>query len=251
MLLIILVITAFSVVFLRDLFAIVMLFGIYSLVSASFFVNADAVDVALTEAAVGAGISTVLMLGTLALTRRREKRSSHGPLLPLIVVVVTGAALIYGTLDMPYFTDPGAPVHQHVAPRYIQESGEEIGVPNIVTSVLASYRGYDTLGETVVIFTAGLGVLTLLGRFGPRPKMDMTPPSMAHHPRQSGSSCSAAAAESAVAAVSALCSQAVSSSAAAHATEPQAVTRSTLIPRLCFRPRGSLPYTGAPGSRPA
>lgn len=61
-----------------------------------------------------------------------------------MVVAVTGAALIYATLDMPYFSDPSDPIHQHVAPRYIQQSGEEIGVPNIVTSVLASYRGYDT-----------------------------------------------------------------------------------------------------------
>ena len=173
--------TAFSVVFLKDLFAIVMLFGIYSLVSAGFFVNLEAVDVALTEAAVGAGITTVLMLGTLAITTRTEKRHSHGPLLPLVVVLVTGAALVYGTLDMPHFADPEAPIHGHVAPRYIEDSGEEIGVPNIVTSVLASYRGYDTLGETVVIFTAGLGVLTLLGRFGPRPGTPQPAAQMSHH----------------------------------------------------------------------
>jgi len=164
----------------RDLFAIVMLFGIYSLLSAGFFVNLDAVDVALTEAAVGAGITTVLMLSTLALTARKEKRRGHGPLLPLVVVIITGAGLIYGTLDMPYFADPAAPVHTHVAPRYIQQSGQEIGIPNIVTSVLASYRGYDTLGEVVVIFTAGLGVLTLLGRFGPGSPLPNTA-SMAHH----------------------------------------------------------------------
>ncbi|MEX2366566.1 MAG: DUF4040 domain-containing protein [Pseudohongiellaceae bacterium] len=177
-----LVMTAFSVVVLRDLFAIVMLFGIYSLVSAGFFVNLDAADVALTEAAVGAGITTVLMLGTLALTSRKEKRRKQSTVLPLLVVTVTGCALIYGTLDMPYFTDPEAPIHTHVAPRYIEDSGQEIGVPNIVTSVLASYRGFDTLGEVVVIFTAGLGVLTLLGRFGPRPFAgDTTYPSMAHH----------------------------------------------------------------------
>ncbi len=176
-----LVITAFSVVAMRDLFAIVMLFGIYSLVSAALFVNLDAVDVALTEAAVGAGISTVLMLGTLAMTTRSERRSNHGPLLPLLVVIVTGIALVYGTLDMPHFTDPEAPIHTHVAPRYIEESGQEIGVPNIVTSVLASYRGYDTLGETVVIFTAGIGVLTLLGRFGPRPGTSAVAASMSHH----------------------------------------------------------------------
>ena len=48
--------------------------------------------------------------------------------------------------------------------KYIIESGNEIGIPNLVTSVLASYRGYDTLGEITVIFTACIGVLILLGR---------------------------------------------------------------------------------------
>jgi len=167
-----LLITAFAIVRMRDLFAIVMLFSIYSLASASFFVNLDAVDVALTEAAVGAGISTVLMLGTLAMTRRHEERRPRQPhLLPLFIVAVTGAVLIYGTLDMPHFADPAAPIHQHVVPRYIEQSGTEIGIPNIVASILASYRGFDTLGETAVVFTAGLGVLTLLGRFGRREEL--------------------------------------------------------------------------------
>ena len=58
---------------------------------------------------------------------------------------------------MPAFGDPNAPVHTHVAPRYIGESGEEVGIPNIVTSVLASYRGFDTLGEVTVVFTALIG----------------------------------------------------------------------------------------------
>ncbi|MFQ5760858.1 MAG: DUF4040 domain-containing protein [Acidiferrobacterales bacterium] len=164
-----LAITAVAVVMLHDLFAVVMLFGIYSLLTASIFLALDAVDVALTEAAVGAGISTVLMMGTLALTAREEKTPTHKALLPLLVVVVTGAALIYGTLDMPRYGDPQAPIHQHVAPRYIQDSPHKTGIPNIVTSVLASYRGYDTLGEVTVIFTAGVGVMLLLGsRRAPR-----------------------------------------------------------------------------------
>lgn len=149
---------------LRDLFAVVMLFGIYSLVSAALFITLDAPDVAFTEAAVGAGISTVLMLATLALTSRYESRPAHRPWLPLAVVVVTGGFLVYGTLDIPTFGAADNPVHTHVAPRYLEESGTEIGIPNVVTSVLASYRGYDTLGETAVIFTAGMGVLVLLGR---------------------------------------------------------------------------------------
>ena len=176
-----LAVTALSVVIMRDLFTIVMLFGIYSLLSAGFFVTMDAVDVALTEAAVGAGVTTVLMLSTLALTSRKEKiRLSPPSLLPLAVVTVTGLVLVYGTLDMPYLGDPDAPVHQHVAPRYIEQSMDEVGMPNIVTSVLASYRGFDTLGEVVVIFAAGLGVLALLGSAGGG-RHKARPSAMEHH----------------------------------------------------------------------
>lgn len=158
-----LMITGFAIVRMRSLLAVAMLTSIYSLLSASLFVVLDAVDVALTEAAIGAGISTILMLATIALTSDEEKAPRHKPLLPLVVVIATGVALIYGTLDMPHYGDPAAPAHRHVAPTYLRDSPREIGVPNVVTSVLASYRGYDTLGEVTVIFTAGVGVLALLG----------------------------------------------------------------------------------------
>jgi multicomponent Na+:H+ antiporter subunit B len=144
-----LAVTAVAMLRLHDLFAIVMLSGIYSLISAALFTNMDAVDVAFTEAAVGAGISTVLMLGTLALTTSKEKVVKTQSLLPLVLVLLTGAALIYGTVDMPNFGDIASPVNSRVTD---------------VTSVLASYRGYDTMGETTVIFTAAIAVLLLLGR---------------------------------------------------------------------------------------
>ncbi len=155
--------TVVAIIRIRNLFAVVMLGGIFSLLAASVFVVLDAVDVAFTEAAVGAGISTVLFLGTLALTTRVEKPPAHSQIIPLFVVVVTGAALIYGSLDMARYGDPDAPVHQHVAPLYLAEAERKTGVPNVVTAVLASYRGYDTLGEVTVIFTAGIGVILLLG----------------------------------------------------------------------------------------
>jgi multicomponent Na+:H+ antiporter subunit B len=158
-----LVCTCIAIVRIRCLLAVVMLASIYSLLSALLFVLMDAVDVALTEAAVGAGISTVLMLSTIALTTHEEKLPKHRPLLPLVVVIATGAALVYGTLDMPLHGDPDAPIHRHVAPTYLKNTPIEIGMPNVVTSVLADYRGYDTLGEVAVIFTAGVGVLILLG----------------------------------------------------------------------------------------
>ena len=149
---------------LRSLFATAMLTGIYSFLGASWMLLLDAPDVAFTEAAVGAGISTVLILATLALTSHEEKRSESKHGLALLLVIVTGAALFYGTFDMPYYGDPNAPIHRHVAPRYIEDSPAEVGIPNVVTAVLASYRGYDTLGETTVIFTAGIAVLLLLKR---------------------------------------------------------------------------------------
>lgn len=158
-----LVLTAISIALSRDLFASVMLTGVYSLLSAVFFVLMDAVDVAFTEASVGAGISTILMVSTLKLTGQFEDPSRHNMRWGLVVVTVTGVLLLFGTTDMPPFGAIDNPVQVHVGPHYIEESYEEIGVPNAVTSVLASYRGFDTFGETVVIFTAGIAVLALLG----------------------------------------------------------------------------------------
>ena len=159
-----LAIIAIAIIRLRDLFAAVMLMGIFSLLSASLFTVMDAVDVAFTEAAVGAGISTILMLATLSLTKSRESRRFARPQpMALVAVVLTGAALIYATFDMPRYGDPAAPIHHHVADHYIEDSDEEVGVPNLVTAVLASYRGYDTWGEATVIFTACVGVMMLLG----------------------------------------------------------------------------------------
>jgi multicomponent Na+:H+ antiporter subunit B len=159
-----LLITAVAVVVMRDLFSVVMVTGVYSLISATVFLNLDAVDVSFTEAAVGAGISTVLMLGGLMLTSRREKiPKGRQPIVPLMAVLATGAALVYGTADMPAFGDANSAANTYVGMDYMNTTPKEIGVPNIVTAVLASYRGYDTLGETVVVFTAGFGVMILLG----------------------------------------------------------------------------------------
>lgn len=163
-----LVTTAVSIAFVRSLFAVVMLSGVFSLLAALLFVVMDAVDVAFTEAAVGAGISSVLMLGTIALTARNEKKPERYSFVPLIVVVLTGGVLIYGTLDMPEFGSPTAPVQTHVGPDYIRKTPTDIDVPNIVTAVLASYRGFDTLGEVTVVFTAGLGVILLISGLGRR-----------------------------------------------------------------------------------
>ena len=153
----------------RSLFSAAMLTGIFSLLSAGLFTVMDAIDVAFTEAAVGAGISTVLILATLALTDHEERRGPRDGIdfKALGVVSLCGAALLYGTVDMPAFGTADAPVHTGVAKHFLDHSYEEIGLPNVVTSVLASYRGYDTFGELAVVFIAGLAVALLLGAGAP------------------------------------------------------------------------------------
>jgi multicomponent Na+:H+ antiporter subunit B len=153
-----------TIVFQRSLLGVVILSGIYSFLMASLLVVLDAVDVAMTEASVGAGISTVILLATLHLTKTREYAQPRTALLPVFVSGVVGAAIIYGTLGLPPFGVADSPIHQHVAPHYLQHSEIETHVPNVVTAILADYRGYDTLGEVTVIFTGAMGVLALLKR---------------------------------------------------------------------------------------
>jgi multicomponent Na+:H+ antiporter subunit B len=168
-----LIATALMVVVVRDLFAAAMLFGIFSLLSSGMMLMMDAVDVSFTEAAVGAGVSTVLILSALSLTDSSEKKSTDHQWSAKLVVVATGALLIFGTFDMPYYGDPDAPIHNHVAPDYIEGSRTDLEIPNIVTSVLASYRGFDTFGETTVVLTALIGAMLLLG--GSRKDEDEAP----------------------------------------------------------------------------
>ena len=161
-LLTLLAVVTLAIVRQRSLFGVVILASVYSFLMASVLIVLDAVDVAMTEASVGAGVSTVILLATLHLIRTTEVRPPRPQLLPLLACAGTGIALVWGTLVLPPFGTADAPIHKHVAPRYLADSIKETNVPNVVTSVLADYRGYDTLGETTVIFTAGIGVMLLL-----------------------------------------------------------------------------------------
>ena len=154
--------TTLGIIRLRNLFSVVILSTIYSFLMATLLLIFDAVDVALTEAAVGAGISTVLMLTVLYYTKVNEEKPKFKSILPLIICLTIGGLLIYGTYGLPPFGASDTPIHTHISVQYLERSISETGVPNVVTSVLASYRGFDTLGEVIVVFTAAIGVLSIL-----------------------------------------------------------------------------------------
>lgn len=149
----------------RNLFSVVVLSGAYSFLMASVMIVLDAVDVAMTEASVGAGISTVLVLGALYLTKVHEAPPKYSNVLPMVACGGVGAMLVYGTYDLPPFGTADQPVNLHVGAEYLAHSPTQTDIPNVVTAVLASYRGFDTLGEVTVIFTAGIGVMLLLKRW--------------------------------------------------------------------------------------
>lgn len=156
--------TTLGIIRLRNLFSVVILSTIYSFLMATLLLIFDAVDVALTEAAVGAGISTVLMLTVLYYTKVNEEKPKFKSILPLTICLTIGGLLIYGTYGLPPFGASDTPIHTHISVQYLERSMSETGVPNVVTSVLASYRGFDTLGEVIVVFTAAIGVLSILKR---------------------------------------------------------------------------------------
>lgn len=249
------VFVAAGAVLVRNLLGTAALMAIYSLLMALVWANMYALDVAFTEAAVGAGISTILLIGALVVTGTKDntKKAVNWP--ALLIVGITGLALGYGTIDMPAFGDPDAPIHNRVFDGYSQqdvgkpqhgvpgawdgdvqrdprsdERGHQIDgealtggadlrgtpralgaaegdhepdkgaggehddgahaadtshahrqdgdhgdfshhAPNLVTAVLASYRGYDTMFETAVIFTAGISVILLLRRREDKPQV--------------------------------------------------------------------------------
>jgi multicomponent Na+:H+ antiporter subunit B len=173
-LLVLVTITAIGTVQIRNLYGATILLGIYSLLMALSWSVMQALDVAFTEAAVGAGISTVLLFAALVRTGAREnekpRRELNAP--AFLAVLATGALLLYGTGDMPRVGTAETAVNSRAGKFYMSAKSEELThAPNMVTAVLASYRGYDTLFETAVIFTAGVSMILLLRKEpGQRPR---------------------------------------------------------------------------------
>ena len=85
--------------------------------------------------------------------------------LAIVIVLAFAILMFYSSLEFPPWGDPQAPASTHVSPRYIEQTMEETSVPNVVTAVLADYRSYDTMFETIVIFSAGVACLLLLRVF--------------------------------------------------------------------------------------
>jgi multicomponent Na+:H+ antiporter subunit B len=158
--------SALAAAALRDVVASIVAFAGYSFGVAVLWALLRAPDVALTEAAVGAGITTVLFLLTIARTSvsRSSRLEGISPrsLLAVVALVVTVGATVPA---LPAIGGAGTPVlGGEVSQYYLDNAYEETGVTNVVTAVLVGYRGFDTLGEAAVVFAAGIAMLLVLRR---------------------------------------------------------------------------------------
>lgn len=163
------VVTGVAATLARDLFVVTVVFGAYSLGLAILWVTYRAPDVGLTEAAVGAGVTTSLFLVAIARTevpiggRAFSLARRPGALLGAGLVAVTLGATVPA---LPAVGDPGAPAFDaDAAAAYYLATAGEFGVDNVVTAVLVVFRGFDTFGEVAVVFAAAVAVLAV-GRRG-------------------------------------------------------------------------------------
>ncbi len=167
LLLTIVLICAALSLFITDLMAASIVFGAYSFLMCLVWTAMGAVDVAFTEAAVGAGVSTVFFIATIYNIPRSNKPKKNGFILKLfasVVVICAGFALCSTLTDLPDWGDPYSPANAYVSKYYLEHSISDTHVPNVVTSVLADYRSYDTMLETCVVFVACMAIITLLRR---------------------------------------------------------------------------------------
>jgi multicomponent Na+:H+ antiporter subunit B len=169
----------------RQLVATVAVLSIYSLLAALLFANMGAVDVAFVEAVLGSALSGVLMLIAVLVTDNvQTKRSRKAEWVAIPAVLAMVGLMLWASADLPDRGIPNSPAAQGVATEYVENSLADTDTPNVVTSILADYRGFDTLGETTVVFTAALAVALVLRqglvrrrRPDPEPNPDPNPDS--------------------------------------------------------------------------
>ena len=170
---VLLTVTAVALVFTRDLFGLTVLLSVYSGLIGVVLALLCAVDVAFTEAVVGAGLSTGLLLALLRYlradvnwvtlnarggqrARRARKYAASG------VAASVGVVLLYAVHALPEFGSPTSPAHQRVAAQYLERTFEDAKTPNAVTTVLGDYRSFDTMIEASVVLTGAVACVLIL-----------------------------------------------------------------------------------------
>jgi len=182
-----LVVSAAAVCAMKSLMASVIIYGSYSVIKALVWIQLSAPDLAITEAAVSAGISGILYFVVLkrVLVVKKEYQEQDEYKSPerlkldkgifrrfynavsVAIGVGLGGVLMYTVSVLPPFGDPSNPANNEVPRKFIEDGIQDTGALNVVASMLFDYRAFDTLGEAAVLIAAVCSVLILLRNDGP------------------------------------------------------------------------------------
>lgn len=137
----------------NNIIDVILLNSAFSLFTVVMYLILDAPDVAMTEVAVSVLVSVFAALAIKSIYKNYYQfEEKFNPILFLLMMIFAGI-FIYACMDMPEF---GKPVINSI---YFKNNKEDVGVPSVVTAILAGYRGYDTLLETIVILLGGVSIL--------------------------------------------------------------------------------------------
>ena len=149
----------------KSLIESVIIMSVFSLLVGICYLFMDAPDVAMTETALGACLSTCVLLNLIKIVGEDIGKPQKSKLIPAtLLCIVFIVCLSLASLDLPQFGSQDSPLQTHLTSYYLENTRKDIAIPSIVAAILASYRGYDTLGETTVILIAGLAVLFIISR---------------------------------------------------------------------------------------
>ncbi|HJD66272.1 MAG TPA: DUF4040 domain-containing protein [Rickettsia endosymbiont of Bembidion nr. Transversale] len=183
-----LVIISIKIILAKDLLEAIIYTSAFSLLIGVSYLLMDAPDVAMTEAALGACLSTCVYLNLLRKLPSNLKIIQRTRIIPAsLICLLFVATLIYMGLELPDYGDEHALLHTHLTKYYVENTSKDIGIPSFVAAILASYRGYDTLGETSVILIAGISVLLVFSRSNIIPCMEQETLSMSFPRRRESS----------------------------------------------------------------
>jgi len=166
---IVLMISCIRLIQTRSLIESIIIMSVFSLFISLCYLFMDAPDVAMTETALGACLSTCVLLNISKIVSNTTTGDDKKPnkariILSTILCIIFIACLTWASLDLPKFGTADSPLQTHLTEYYLENTKTDIAIPSVVAAILASYRGYDTLGETTVILIAGLAVLVIVSR---------------------------------------------------------------------------------------
>ena len=161
-----LIIISIFVVFARSVVRATLLFSLFSMCSGLLYISLNAFDVALTEIAVGACISTLFLLFTIKIVKSNNKNVSDSMNISDHVFTILCTLIFFGTffnisMLLPIYGNKTNETHKYIQD-FIDYINNDIHIPNMVSAILADIRAYDTLIETTVIFTAAISIYALL-----------------------------------------------------------------------------------------